>query len=71
MGRQQIQVSDEAASRGRALGLYGDTRKRLARMARRSAPYTGPNGENRRFHEFVLTLEDQNVVWVDRAPVAA
>ncbi len=65
MGFKEFQVSEGAVARGRAIGLYGDTSKRLARMARRSAPFTGAAG-NRRFNDFVLTTEGQNVVWVER-----
>ena len=53
-------------SAGPPLGLYGDTAKRLARAARRSAQFTGELG-NRRFLDFVLTVQGDKVVWVQLA----
>jgi hypothetical protein len=65
MAYKEFQVSAEAVARGREIGVYGDTSKRLARMARRSAPFTGERG-NRRFNDFILTTQGQSVIWVER-----
>jgi hypothetical protein len=68
-----FQVTTEAVAQGRRIGVYGETEKRLARMARRSAPVTSDLG-NRRFNEFVLTVEEARVLWVERSveePLAA
>ena len=45
-----------AIKQARLIGLYGDTAKRLARAARRSAPFTSELG-NRRFLDLALTTE--------------
>lgn len=58
-------VASEAVADGRLLGLAGDVAKRLARMARRSAPITHEEG-NRRFDDFVLQVEAREVVSVSR-----
>ena len=58
-------VADEAAHDGRRLGLAGDVKKRLARMARRSAPVTHEEG-NRRFDGFILNVVAREVVSVAR-----
>ena len=63
-------VQPEAVERARALGLYGDTAKRLARAARRSAQFTGALG-NRRFFDLILTIRGDQVVWVNRLGEAA
>ena len=67
---REYRVSPEAIARARSLGLYGDTAKRLARAARRSAQFTGELG-NRRFLNFVLTVQGDEVVWVNRLGAAA
>ena len=58
-------VAAEAVADGRLLGLAGDVAKRLARMARRSAPITHEEG-NRRFDDFVQQVEAREVVSVSR-----
>ena len=70
MSFRVYRVSPEAVARGRELGLYGDTAKRLARAARRSAQFSGELG-NRRFHDFVLTVRGDEVIWVNRLDMAA
>ena len=60
-------VTPEALARARALGLYGDTEKRVLRAARRSAPFTSPLG-NRRFQGFALTIECGVVKDIVRLP---
>jgi hypothetical protein len=62
-----FQATGEAIRQARYLGLYGDTAKRLARAARRSAPLTSELG-NRRFLDFALTVEGDRIVGVDRLP---
>lgn len=61
----EFTVADDAVSDGRMVGLAGDVRKRLARMARRSAPITHEDG-NRRFDGFVLQVVAREVVSVSR-----
>ncbi|QXN72617.1 hypothetical protein RCZAHN_8 [Rhodobacter phage RcZahn] len=61
----EFTVADDAVSDGRMIGLAGDVRKRLARMARRSAPITHEDG-NRRFDGFVLQVVAREVVSVSR-----
>ena len=67
---REYNATPAAVTQGRAIGLFGDTAKRLSRAARRSAQFTGERG-NRRFGEFVLTVENGQVVWVDRLNVQA
>ena len=62
---REYTATPEAVRQGRAIGIFGDTAKRLARAARRSAQFTSEFG-NRRFGEFILTVEDGRVVWIDR-----
>ena len=67
---RDYKATPEAVRRGRAIGLYGDTAKRLSRAAKRSAQYTSDLG-NRRFLDFVLTVEGDQVVWVSRLEAQA
>jgi len=60
MAARLFTVSDAALAEAEALPLFGDTRRRLVRMARRAAPVTHPDG-NRRFHDFVLRIEDGEI----------
>lgn len=62
---RNYQISKEAIRMGRKHGLYGDTEKRLRRMARRSAPVTSKYG-NRRFNDFYLLIADDTVKAVTR-----
>lgn len=55
----------DAEKQAKALGIYGQVASRLARMARKSAPLTSPLG-NRRFYNFALTVEGNQVVWVEK-----
>jgi hypothetical protein len=58
----------EAVSRARAIGLYGNTAKRLMRAAKRSAQFSSDFG-NRRFQDFVLTVDGDQITWVERLDV--
>lgn len=62
---RDYKATPEAIEQARAIGLYGDTGKRLLRAAKRSARFTSELG-NRRFLDFVLTVEGDQVVWIDR-----
>ncbi len=62
---RDYKATPEAIEQARAIGLYGDTRKRLLRAAKRSARFTSELG-NRRFLDFVLTVEGDQVLWIDR-----
>jgi hypothetical protein len=64
-----IAVTPEAVANGRREGLSGDIAKRIARMARRSAPVTHECG-NRRFHDFVLHVADGRVLDITRLDTA-
>lgn len=59
------QADVEVVAQARSVGVYGNTRKRLSRMARQSAPFTSDRG-NRRFDDFVLAVQDDRVVWIER-----
>lgn len=63
--RASIEVSEQAIAEARKAGIFGNVAKRLARMARRSAPLTHPKG-NRRFDDFVLLVKDRTVLSVSR-----
>jgi hypothetical protein len=67
MRYKTYQVSPEAVVAGCILGLFGDTAKRLSRMARRAAPFTSEVG-NRRFDEFVLNVVEDRVLGVTFLP---
>lgn len=62
---RQFSVSDHAYAKGEMLGIDGDVEARIARMARRSAPCTHPNG-NRRFEDFLLTVDGNTVTDIER-----
>ena len=65
MSFREYQVTPEAVARGRAIGLFGNTAKRLKRAARRSAQFTSELG-NRRFLHLALQVQGDTVVWVNR-----
>ena len=58
-------IDPKAVAMARALGLFGDTEKRLARMARRASAVTSEHG-NWRFFDYFLTIEAERVVGVVR-----
>lgn len=60
MTSRDIQVSAEAVAQAHRLGLFGNVDKRIARMARKSSPFTHPLA-NRRYESFILKIE-QDVV---------
>ena len=62
---RDYKATPEAIEQARAIGLYGDTGKRLLRAAKRSARFTSELG-NRRFLDFVLTVEGDQDLWIDR-----
>jgi hypothetical protein len=64
--RPPFTVSEQAVKQAREIGLCGEVEKRLARMAKRSAPLTHEEG-NRRFGDFVLMVSsDRKVLAVNR-----
>ena len=65
MGIRDYSISKDAIAQGRSVGLYGDTAKRLLRMAKRSAPFTSEHG-NRRFNDYVMKIENGAVTGVTR-----
>ena len=69
-GMRDFTVSPAALQAGEAIGLGGDVEKRLRRMAARAAPFTHPRG-NRRFHDFVLVIEQGVVQSVARLNLEA
>ncbi len=62
---REYKATQDAIRQGRAIGLFGDTAKRLSRAARRSAQFTHELG-NRRFGDFVLNVVGDQVTWIDR-----
>ena len=62
---RNVVISEAAKASARAAGIFGDVSKRLARMARRSAPFTGEYG-NRRFNDFVMFIDDGVLIDVVR-----
>ena len=71
MGFREYEVTEEAVKQARAAGVSGDVAKRVARMARRSAPVTHEHG-NWRFNDFIMMIVDGRVVSVMRLdPVSA
>jgi hypothetical protein len=57
IGHRQYDVSDQAMAQAWELGITGDVKKRVARMARRSANCSHPEG-NRRFEDYIFKIED-------------
>src|SRR5262245_41545901 len=66
MSREFV-VTPEAVDQGRRLGVGEDVATRVARMARRAAPVTHPQG-NRRFEEWVLRIEKGVVLSIAKMP---
>ncbi len=62
---KEYQIDDRVLAQARGLGVYGDTKTRLARMLKRAAPFTSPLG-NRRFQNFAFMTEGDVVRWVAR-----
>jgi hypothetical protein len=62
---RQYRATPQALAAARRLGLYGKTESRLSRMARRAAPITCEWG-NRRFQDYVLFVEDDQILDVTR-----
>lgn len=67
MAGREFDISEEALQDARAWGLFGDTRLRLKRMARRAAPVTSPYG-NRRFYDWFLRVSDGVITSITRVP---
>jgi hypothetical protein len=65
MRPKQYNVPDVVVGKARRIGVYGNTRARLSRMAYRSAPITSEYG-NRRFHGFVLLVQGDVIKDVTR-----
>jgi len=64
-GFRRYAVHPEALAQAQKLGLFGNVEKRLARMARLSAPFTHQAG-NRRFESYVLRVQDGQVVSIKK-----
>ena len=62
---RNLVITENAIVAARNAGLYGDTGKRLARMAKRAAPFTHELG-NRRFNDFILRIVDGKLLDVTR-----
>jgi hypothetical protein len=65
MRYKMYRVTDQAVQQGRRVGLFGQTARRLSRMARRAAPVTSDQG-NFRFDDFLLTVTDDLVTGIMR-----
>jgi hypothetical protein len=63
---RHYKVSAEARKQAQTLGIRGDVEARVARMARRAAPFTHPMA-NRRFERFIMRVEHENVIWIGLA----
>ena len=60
-----LRISPKALEDAELVGLTGDLEEQLRDMAARSAPVTHKYG-NRRFHDFVLWVENEVVLGVER-----
>ena len=65
---KEYTATPQAIAEARNAGVCGDVAKRLARMARRAAPFTGDYA-NRRFNEFGLLVEGDAIVGVSLIPL--
>lgn len=65
MNNASYVVTPAAQAEGRMIGIAGDVEKRIGRMAKRAAPFTHPAG-NRRFHDFILRIEADQVLGIAR-----
>jgi hypothetical protein len=54
-------ISPHALLKARTFGMYGAVEDRIRNMAAQSSPFTHPVA-NRRFHQFLLKIEDDVVV---------
>jgi hypothetical protein len=59
-------ISDTALRRARKLGMYGDARGRLGRIAREAEPLVHPTATHR-FGDYLLTIEGDVVLSITRA----
>lgn len=58
-------IEDSVAAQARSQGVYGETKRRVLRMARRSSAVTSEFG-NRRFLDFILAIEGEAIQQVTR-----
>lgn len=65
MSFREFEVTPQAVTSARSIGLCGDIAKRLTRMAKRAAPVTHAQG-NYRFEDFVLSIDQGKVLGVSR-----
>lgn len=63
MAFREFEVTAQAVAEAKGAGVCGEVAKRVARMARRAAPFTSSVG-NRRFDDFVLNIRDGKVLGV-------
>lgn len=61
----EYKVSDDALKQARTLGMFGNVRARLAKMAKLSAPFTHPDA-NRRYEGYLLSIKDDVLVAVTK-----
>ena len=64
-GFRRFAVAPAVIEQAHKLGLFGNVEKRIARMARHSAPFTHRAG-NRRFEGWVLRIEQGTVVSIKK-----
>ncbi len=62
---REVTIAPAAKRAARLVGICGNIEARLRRMARRSAPVTHDAG-NRRFREFVLSIDRGVILDVNR-----
>jgi hypothetical protein len=68
-GFRRFAVAPAVIEQAHKLGLFGNVEKRIARMARHSAPFTHQAG-NRRFEGYVLRIEQGTVVSIQKLDAA-
>ena len=63
---KSVEVPATTLQTARHIGIFGDTERRLKRMARRAMIYTKLPEGNRRFLHFLMKIEDQQLVAIHR-----
>ena len=66
----KFHVSDAAIDQARNCGVIGNVAKRVSRMARRAAPFTGAT-TNRRFDDYAMQVNDGLVTIVSLVSLEA
>ncbi len=59
-------ISDTVLNQARKLGMYGNVRGRLIRIAREAEPFAHPTATHR-FKNLILTIRENDVVSIAKA----